>query len=190
MFKGIVQSKMKMYSGSVHSRCKWVCFFIRTDLEKCSIASLAHQWILCSEWVPSEVESKQLKKTNFSKSWTNNLHLGLSEGEYIFSKCSFWLNYHFGWTISLKSCLSCRCWNGRRISDMHAFIFQKGCCYFDHVMHTRPLDCIKYHSSSLPEHIMSSLYSLWGRWADKHHPFHWRLTKGFSGPSRLTSPLT
>ncbi len=26
----------------------------RTDLEKCSITSLAHQWILCSEWVPSE----------------------------------------------------------------------------------------------------------------------------------------
>uniref|UniRef100_A0A673N2C6 Protein bicaudal D homolog 1-like n=1 Tax=Sinocyclocheilus rhinocerous TaxID=307959 RepID=A0A673N2C6_9TELE len=28
--------------------------FIKTDLEKCSITSLAHQWILCSEWVPSE----------------------------------------------------------------------------------------------------------------------------------------
>ncbi len=25
---------------------------------------LAHQWILCSEWVPSEQESKQLKKTS------------------------------------------------------------------------------------------------------------------------------
>ncbi len=25
-----------------------------TDLEKCNITSLAHQWILCSEWVPSE----------------------------------------------------------------------------------------------------------------------------------------
>ncbi len=24
------------------------------DLEKCSIASLAQQWMLCSEWVPSE----------------------------------------------------------------------------------------------------------------------------------------
>ncbi len=34
------------------------------DLEKCSITSLAQQWILCSEWVPSERESKQLIKTS------------------------------------------------------------------------------------------------------------------------------
>ncbi len=31
---------------------------------KFSIASLAHQWMLCSEWVPSEWESKQLIKTS------------------------------------------------------------------------------------------------------------------------------
>ncbi len=38
-------------------------FFIRTDLEKCSITSLGHQCIIiCSEWVPSEWESKQLIK--------------------------------------------------------------------------------------------------------------------------------
>ncbi len=37
---------------------------IRTDLEKISITSLAQQWILCSEWVPSEWESKQLIKTS------------------------------------------------------------------------------------------------------------------------------
>ncbi len=36
---------------------------MRTDLKKFSITSLAHQWILCSEWVPSEWESKQLIKT-------------------------------------------------------------------------------------------------------------------------------
>ncbi len=29
-------------------------FVSSSDLEKCSIASLAHQWMLCSEWVPSE----------------------------------------------------------------------------------------------------------------------------------------
>ncbi len=29
-------------------------FFMGTDLEKLSIPSLAHQWVLCSEWVPSE----------------------------------------------------------------------------------------------------------------------------------------
>ncbi len=35
-----------------------------SDLEKSNITSLAHQWILCSEWVPSEWESKQLIKTS------------------------------------------------------------------------------------------------------------------------------
>ncbi len=39
-------------------------FVSSSDLEKCSIASLSHQWILCSEWVPSEWESKQLIKTS------------------------------------------------------------------------------------------------------------------------------
>ncbi len=39
-------------------------FFIRTHLEKCSITLLAQQWILWSEWVPSEWESKQLIKTS------------------------------------------------------------------------------------------------------------------------------
>ncbi len=29
-------------------------FVSSSDLEKCSIPSLARQWILCSEWVPSE----------------------------------------------------------------------------------------------------------------------------------------
>ncbi len=43
-----------MYSPSGHPKCRWVCFFIRTDLEKFSITALAQQWILCSEWVPSE----------------------------------------------------------------------------------------------------------------------------------------
>ncbi len=54
-----------IYSPSVHSRCRWVCFFIGTGLEKFNIASLAHQWILCSEWVPSQWEpsvvSSQIK---------------------------------------------------------------------------------------------------------------------------------
>ncbi len=31
-----------------------VWFFVGIDLEKCSIASLSQQWMLCSEWVPSE----------------------------------------------------------------------------------------------------------------------------------------
>ncbi len=37
---------------------------IETDLEKFSMTSLAHQWILCSEWVPSEWESKQNEITS------------------------------------------------------------------------------------------------------------------------------
>uniref|UniRef100_A0A672R0E0 Single-stranded DNA-binding protein 2-like n=1 Tax=Sinocyclocheilus grahami TaxID=75366 RepID=A0A672R0E0_SINGR len=45
---------LKIYSNSGHPRCGRVCFLIGTDLKKCSIPSLAHQWILCSEWVPSE----------------------------------------------------------------------------------------------------------------------------------------
>ncbi len=39
-----------------------------TDLENFSITSLAHQWILCSEWVPS----KQLIKS--SQCFTSNPH--------------------------------------------------------------------------------------------------------------------
>ncbi len=56
------ENLLKVFSPSGNPRCRWVCFFIRTDLEKCSITSLAHQWILWSEWVPSEWESKQLIK--------------------------------------------------------------------------------------------------------------------------------
>ncbi len=39
-------------------------FVSSSNLEKCSIASLVQQLILCSEWVPSEWESKQLIKTS------------------------------------------------------------------------------------------------------------------------------
>ncbi len=42
--------------------------FIRTDLEKFSLISLANQWVLCSEWVPSGWESKQQIQTyNYPK---------------------------------------------------------------------------------------------------------------------------
>ncbi len=50
------ENLLKMYSPSGHPRCRWVVSL--SDLEKCSITSLAYQWILCSEWVPSEWESK------------------------------------------------------------------------------------------------------------------------------------
>ncbi len=39
-----------------------VFLLMGANLEKYRITSLAHQWILCSEWVPSEWESKQLIK--------------------------------------------------------------------------------------------------------------------------------
>ncbi len=74
LFKGTVHSKIikknkkKNDLPSGHLRYRWVCFFIGTHLEKCSITSLAHQWILCSEWVPSEWESKQLKKHHNNES--------------------------------------------------------------------------------------------------------------------------
>ncbi len=65
--KAIVHPKMNISWKRTHPQAiidvdKF--FFIRTDLEKCSIPSLSHQWILCSEWVPSEWESKQLIKTS------------------------------------------------------------------------------------------------------------------------------
>ncbi len=62
-FQGIVDFP-KMWSPPGHLRCKWVSFFIGTDLKKFGITWLAQQWMLCSEWVPSESESKQLIKTS------------------------------------------------------------------------------------------------------------------------------
>ncbi len=64
---------------------RWVCFFIRTDLgKKCSISSLAYQWILCSEWVPSEWESKQLIKV--SQYSTGNPHVSSPSINILWSK--------------------------------------------------------------------------------------------------------
>ncbi len=51
------ENLLKMYSPSGHTKYRWVYFFIGTDLEKCNVTSLAHQWMLCSEWVPPEWES-------------------------------------------------------------------------------------------------------------------------------------
>ncbi len=46
-----------MCSPSGHPRLGWVCFFIR-------FGEMSQEWMLCSEWVPSEWESKQLIKTS------------------------------------------------------------------------------------------------------------------------------
>ncbi len=54
IFKGIVHPKMKicLMSLFLHQICRNVA------------SSVAQQWMLCSEWVPSEWESKQLIKTH------------------------------------------------------------------------------------------------------------------------------
>ncbi len=61
---GWTHPKMKIYSHLCHPICRLGCLFIGIDLEKFCITSLAHHWILCREWVPSEWESKQLVKTS------------------------------------------------------------------------------------------------------------------------------
>ncbi len=65
-FKGIVHPKMKLCWKCPHSQAIQDVdeFVSSSDLEKCSITSVARQWILRSEWVPSELESKQLIKTS------------------------------------------------------------------------------------------------------------------------------
>ncbi len=64
-------------------------FVYSSDLEKCNITSLAQQWMLCSEWVPSEwvqtadknitKNPQVIQKHNSSPSvnvlWSNNLHV-------------------------------------------------------------------------------------------------------------------
>ncbi len=59
-------------SSSGDPRYIWDCFFTGKYLEKFSITSLSHQWILYSEWVPSEWEAKQLIKT--SQQYTSDPH--------------------------------------------------------------------------------------------------------------------
>ncbi len=103
---------LKIYLILGHSRCRGVCFFTEADLEKCSFTSLLtnrssalngchqHVFISCLDshfdgthtlqrihWWASDI------MLNFSKSVPikkqTALHLGWSEGEYIFSKLSF-----------------------------------------------------------------------------------------------------
>ncbi len=89
---------LKMYSTSGHPRCSRVCFFIGTDLDTFCITSLAHQWILCSEWVPSEWESKQLIKT-FHKSLIDGLRSIIMNYCDVFISC---LDSHSDGTHSLQ----------------------------------------------------------------------------------------
>ncbi len=43
---------IKYFSEMLRKQCKFE--FVSSSKQKCCITSLAHQWILCSEWVPSE----------------------------------------------------------------------------------------------------------------------------------------
>ncbi len=75
------------------SKCRVFSFFIWTHLEKFSVTSLAHQWMLCSEWVPSESVSKQLIKNITVKiiaHWVQNVCVRFSVFSYsssLLSKC-------------------------------------------------------------------------------------------------------
>lgn len=66
---------------------------------------------------------------------------------------------------------------------MHAFMFSKRLLFFWSCDAQQTSTVLNITADHLPEHIMSSLYSLWGRWPDKHLYFHRRSTTGFSGPS-------
>ncbi len=54
LFKRIVHINMNICWQLIYSPSGHLSFFMGTDLEKCSIALLSKQWMLCSEWVPSE----------------------------------------------------------------------------------------------------------------------------------------
>ncbi len=70
------------------------------NLEKCSITSLAHQWIICCEWVPSEWGSKQLIKKHH-----NNPHHSSPSCEVYKAACLYKINpsRHFKCKQSLLS---------------------------------------------------------------------------------------
>ncbi len=57
--RGVFNTKMKMKKNVFTLRPSEMSLFLH---QKCSIASLAHQWIICREWVPSEWEFKELIK--------------------------------------------------------------------------------------------------------------------------------
>ncbi len=80
----ITQPNMNMCSASGRPRCRWVCFFIRF-VEMCLSNGCSavngcrqneSQWMLCSEWVPSEWESD----TNITIIHTTPVHQ-LTSGE-------------------------------------------------------------------------------------------------------------
>ncbi len=59
---------------------------LHLELEKFSITSLAHQWILCSEWVPSECFNFELLLLD--KSWKSIIHNSTSSSEKVHSMLS------------------------------------------------------------------------------------------------------
>ncbi len=89
---------------------RWVCFLIRTDLEKFRITSLAYQLILCSEWVPSELEVKLAAKgtatvVSVGLSWLTIIRFELLEAVHDwFHKCCIILTESFTFNSIQLSC--------------------------------------------------------------------------------------
>ncbi len=147
------------HKGTVHSKLKtcWKCahsqviqdvdeFVSSSDLEKCSITSVSQQWILCSEWVPSEWEP------NLSQilSYHNKPYIN---GKLIYSAFMWCINLNFEkltlMTGFVVSCLDfhsdgnhslqrIHCWDSDaiRIRIRMSFIGQvclhiRGICYSD-----------------------------------------------------------
>ncbi len=97
-----------MYLPSGYPRCRWVCLFIRTDLEKFSITSLAHQLILFSEWVSKHTPLFELSFwrhlfTALVSKWCNAKFLQISSDEETNSSISWialgWVHKNFFWWI-------------------------------------------------------------------------------------------
>ncbi len=114
--KGIVQLKIKICWKCIHTlTIQDVDEFVSSsDLEKCSTASLAHQWILCPVHQLTYVKWKTmcLQETNPSRCFITSHHCLVRIGVPIPSFCSlgwknpspnfnFWENYSFNKTKCL-----------------------------------------------------------------------------------------
>ncbi len=121
------ENLLKLYSPSGHPRCRWICFFLITDLEKYSITSLAHNGSSAVNGLRSKhliqinmqiFTSQDIKLMDWSVLYelfglllTAPIHCRGSIG-YSFTPLDgfrgvvFSANCHFGWSISL---ISIRC---------------------------------------------------------------------------------
>ncbi len=108
-------------------------FVSSSDLEKCSIASLAHQWMLCSEWVPSEWVQTADKNITLSAIWalilTAPIHCRGSIAEHVMqcwiSPNVFRQNKQTHYCVILDSLrVSLRVWDDLLIEKQRSRCFQ------------------------------------------------------------------